>query len=136
MRLEQLNGGRELQDVMNQMMQSAYPRLCCQVDCRLNITQTRMSEIVCETLGVSHEEVMHAPSVGAPKVMVATARYIITKILIDWYGATPKTAAAFLHLDLNSIYHHIRKTHNFLTHGDEIMTTSYTRVINALIYES
>jgi hypothetical protein len=136
MKLENIPMGEPLLRRLNSIIQTQYPLLTCNVEVRLAIPHQQMVEIVCRALEVDYETVMHAPSVGQPKTMIATARYIITKVLLEWYGVTPKEAASVLHLNLTSIYQQIKKTHFFLTHRDEMMTTAYNKVINALLYEN
>lgn len=126
----------ELHAAVRAVIGDRFPHIRVRMNCVIDIPVKQMMERVCRVLEQDYESVMHDPTVGRPDTGVYTARYVITKILREWYEYNWYQISQALTLRDTTVRRQYVKTNSLLSCGDTIMTEAYEKALNNLLYES
>lgn len=126
----------ELHAAVRAVIGDRFPHIRVRMNCVIDIPVKQMIERVCRVLEQDYESVMHDPTVGRPDTGVYTARYVVTKILRDWYEYDWCQISDVLTLANSTVRRQLIKANDLLSCGDDIMTEAYNKSINNLLYES
>lgn len=136
MNLTNVPKGISLRFLIHDLLREDFPNVNVRVHLIIDIPVKQMIERVCRVLEQDYESVMHDPTVGRPDTGVYTARYVITKILREWYEYNWYQISQALTLRDTTVRRQYVKTNSLLSCGDTIMTEAYEKALNNLLYES